>query len=462
MLKIQAFYRTKDDLENAKEPYRSLTFTINKLRLKGPNGKKSLSQSFRDTKALSCIRDIAEDLTKSQVTFVSRMKTLWDSLLNPQSQFTDSFENYSVPYEYYQGIIFGGVYYVLSKQKNVTDEHLDMLVTFVSDYPEALPYFNVFKVTLIDNTLPLVPHPSTNAAIKATDTKSLLKQFIQRLNNHLIQIDAIDWADATMGFERDIMKELFWGIENSTFLKTITNAIINTWNKLIEIEDKRCMVKVSNAATALTAINKWKFDGIFNETINQFFDNLWVERRARDTYATSTTGNLTTLQKSQPTPTHDTPADETEAEKVEPNNSNVEIEQLSKKLTKAEAEKKEMTETIASLQNDLMAFKTRDKKAKEFPVFTAKQVAIFIKALFLEHNSLTNNVKNLAPLLQRFGGWAPTTAEGALGYEVTQDECNELAEVFNLYAPHIGTIIKAYPDRYRQKKSDRLQNNLKS
>ena len=84
MLKIQAFYQTQEDLEKADELYKSVTFILNKLRLKGPNGKKELSQGFKDTKAVSCIRDIAEDLAKSQVTFVSRMKTLWSSLLHSQ------------------------------------------------------------------------------------------------------------------------------------------------------------------------------------------------------------------------------------------------------------------------------------------------------------------------------------------------------------------------------------------
>lgn len=322
MLKIKAFYRTLEDLEKADEIYRSLTFILNKLHLKGPNGKENLSQNFKDAKAVSCIRDIAEDLAKSQVTFVSRMKTLWSALLNKQRQFTDTFENYSVPSEYYQGVIFGGVYYVLSKQKAVTDEHLGFIETFVSDFPEALPYFNVFK----------------------------------------------------------------------------------------------------------------------NETIG-------------DTHPSS---------ESQSTPTHDIPADETDEEKVERVNSNLEVEQLRKALTKAEDEKKEMTKTIESLRDNIQAFGVRSKKGDKLPLLTAKQVAIFLKAIFFEHNSLTNNAKNLTPLLQRFGGWAPTTAENALGYEVTQDECDELAEIFQDYAPKIGNIIKAYPGKFKQQKNEKLQNNLKS
>ncbi len=145
MLKIQPFYRTQEDLEKADEPYKSVTFIIDKLRLKGPDGKKVLSQNFKETVAVSCIRDLAESLAKSQVTFVSRMATFWNALLSSQHQYMGSFDNYALPYEYYQGVIFGGVFYVLSMQGAVDDEHLEMMTTFVSKNSDALPYFNVFK-----------------------------------------------------------------------------------------------------------------------------------------------------------------------------------------------------------------------------------------------------------------------------------------------------------------------------
>ena len=117
-------------------------------------------------------------------------------------------------------------------------------------------------------------------------------------------------------------------------------------------------------------------------------------------------------------------------------------------------------ETIASLENDLLAFKTRDKKNEELPLFTAKQIAIFIKAILLEHNSLTNNVKMLAPLVQRFSGFAGTTAENALGHKVTQEECDKLAKVFDEFAPKIGNIIKGYPEKYEKLKGKKLKENL--
>ena len=120
------------------------------------------------------------------------------------------------------------------------------------------------------------------------------------------------------------------------------------------------------------------------------------------------------------------------------------------------------TEAIASLKNDLQAFQTREKKGRYNTLFTVKQMAIFLKAILLEHNSLTNNAKNLAPLLQRFGGWASSSAETALGYEVTQEECDELAEAFKDFAPAIGSIIKNFPAKFQKVKGKKLKNNLNS
>ncbi len=136
--------------------------------------------------------------------------------------------------------------------------------------------------------------------------------------------------------------------------------------------------------------------------------------------------------------------------------------ELETEKAKKKAEPEDESEIIKSLKNDLVAFKTQDKKGKDISLFTAKQVAIILKALFLEHKSLTNNAKKLAPLLQRFGGgWASTTAENALGYEVTQEECDEIEMIFHDYAPAIGRIIKDYPMKFKELKEKKLQNNLK-
>lgn len=156
---------------------------------------------------------------------------------------------------------------------------------------------------------------------------------------------------------------------------------------------------------------------------------------------------------------------EIEGFKVREDNLKQQILTLRNKLKDQETKKnvESADEEIESLKNDLMAFKTRDKKGKEFPVFTAKQIAIFLKAILLEHNSLTNNVKKLSPLVQRFGGGlAPTTAENSLGYEVTQKECDEIEMIFRDYAPAIGTIIKKYPEEFKKRKESKLLENFKN
>ena len=71
-------------------------------------------------------------------------------------------------------------------------------------------------------------------------------------------------------------------------------------------------------------------------------------------------------------------------------------------------------------------------------------------------------MKFLTPLVQRFGGgFAPSTAENSLGYEVTQEECDEMERIFQDYAPAIGHIIKDYPKKFKEIKEKKLQSNLK-
>ena len=134
------------------------------------------------------MRDIAEDLAKKQITFVSRLNYLWGSLIHPNKQFSNSFDSYGVPYERYQGLIFGGVYYVLAKQKSVSVEHLDLLSSFVSAKAEALPYFNVYKEAAKPNA----------TAIQPQDMDTLRKQFIRGINTNPDIVGKVDWADVTI------------------------------------------------------------------------------------------------------------------------------------------------------------------------------------------------------------------------------------------------------------------------
>ena len=431
MLKIQAFYQTQEDLEKADELYKSVTFILNKLRLKGPNGKKKLPQRFKDAKAVSCIRDIAEDLAKSQVTFVSRMKTLWSSLLHPQNQFSDSFENYAVPYEYYQGTIFGGAYYVLAKQKTVDDEHLELMETFVSGYAEALPYFNVFKTALTGDTRPLAPQPSAIAAPKTADTKTLRKQFIQGLNARLVQIDAIDWADATMGFDRAVMKELFWGVEDDKLLKTIIKAIINTWNKLVKAKDSRCLVSTPGASPIAVAasIDPWKFGGLTRETINKFFDDLWVERNARNTYATFGIEKKPIEPASKKTIT----ISNTEEEKTETVKTDGVTEQLQEELVKVSAERDE-------LADELKAYMERNQNRRG--INRLKTAHLGIKLAPKLGINFTNK-KDLAPMLSKLFGWGQNSLEKQMSRFFPKEEELELANIFGKLSPELAKEICA-------------------
>ena len=84
-------------------------------------------------------------MTTHTVFFIRQSKKDWAGLLNPQKVFTNDFNQYSVPYNYYRGTIFGGVYYALAVSESVDEELLGFLEAVVSVHPNAVPYFNVFK-----------------------------------------------------------------------------------------------------------------------------------------------------------------------------------------------------------------------------------------------------------------------------------------------------------------------------
>ena len=273
MIKINPYYRTDEDLNKAEEPFMSITRILERLYLDGVNGKKDVSYSFKNTYAVSCMRDFSEDLAKKQTTFVSRLNYLWGSLMHPNKQFSNSFDSYGVPYERYQGIIFGGVYYVLAKQKSVSVDHLDMLSSFVSAKAEALPYFNVYKEAA-----------KPNVSEQSQDMTTLRKQFIRGLNSNPDIVGKVDWADVTIAFSRNVMIEIFWGVENDDVLKTVCKNIINTWNKLYEKKDPRCYDEGGTGKGIVPNLDPWKFGGLTKEPIGVFFSKLWVERNAKTAY----------------------------------------------------------------------------------------------------------------------------------------------------------------------------------
>ncbi len=434
MLKIQAFYRTKEELEKASEPYKSVATILDKLYLKGPQNSKALSyERFKNTTAVSCIRDIAEDLAKSRVSFVSRMKTFWFSLLNPNKQFTDNFDNYSVPFEYYQGTIFGGVYFALAKQKSVDDECLDMMASFVSSYSEAQPYFNVFKISLIGDIRPLTPRRSTNTVSKETGIKTLRIQFIQGLNDNLVQINAIDWADATMGFDRSVMKEIFWGIEDDKLLRKVTQKIIKTWNRLVKEKDNRCLMPAHGATniTLATSLDPWKFGGLTRETINKFFDDLWVERNARNTYATFGLEEKALEQKKESASKVDIDTTISEDDKSETVNSNKETERLQEELANVIAERDK-------LADELNAYMERNQNRRGINRLLTAHLGI---KLAPKLGIKFTNKKDLAPMLSKLFGWGRNSLEKQMSQLISNEEELELADIFGELSPELAKYI---------------------
>lgn len=274
MIKISPYYRTEESLNKAEEPFKTITRILERLYLEGVNGKKDVSYSFKDIYAVSCMRDFAEDLAKKQTTFVSRLNYLWGSLMHPNKQFSNSFESYGVPYERYQGLIFGGVYYVLATQKSISVEHLDLLSSFVSAKAEALPYFNVYKEAAKPNA----------SAIQPQDMDTLRKQFIRGINTNPDIVGKVDWADVTIAFNKSVMTEIFWGVENDDVLKAVCKTIINTWNKLYEKKDPRCYDEGTVGRGIMSGLDPWKFGGLSKEPIEVFFSKLWVERNAKTAY----------------------------------------------------------------------------------------------------------------------------------------------------------------------------------
>jgi hypothetical protein len=73
MIKIKPFYLNDNDLREIQEPYKSVALIIDKLRLPDANGNIAVTLSFKNTLALSCIRDIAEDLVENSIYLANRL-----------------------------------------------------------------------------------------------------------------------------------------------------------------------------------------------------------------------------------------------------------------------------------------------------------------------------------------------------------------------------------------------------
>ena len=132
-----------------------------------------------------------------------------------------------------------------------------------------------------------------------SELSSRRKDFIHILNTQQIEIDSIDWADATVGFDRKVMEDIFWGVKDDDMLKSIVDAIIKTWNTLEESKDARCLEQGTPQASMAIAIAPFKFGGLFKQSIEDFFNELWIKRNALNAYSFKGTKTGQPMQKQE-------------------------------------------------------------------------------------------------------------------------------------------------------------------
>lgn len=187
---------------------------------------------------------------------------------------------------------------------------------------------------------------STPSAPSAGDMAEGRKKFIQAINAGLVKVDSFDWADVTMGFDKTVMEELFWGVEDDELLKNIVKAIINRWKILVESNDNRCM---KNNGTGLSAFNM-KFGGVLQADIDVFFDNLWTQRNARNIYSSVKNVVIPTLDN------NNQQSDTSQQEKLNSgdlelfDSLKVRVEELEREKKLWEAEKKNLNAKITELE----------------------------------------------------------------------------------------------------------------
>ena len=256
-------------------------------------------------------------------------------------------------------------------------------------------------------------------------------KFIRAINAGLVEIEAINWADATMGFDRAVMKELFWGVENDDLLRTIVQAIIKTWHRLAKEKDNRCLMNTPGAASLSMAasIDLWKFGGLTRETINKFFDDLWVERNAKNTYATFG------LEKKpiEPASKKVVATTKTEEDKTETDNKNNETEQLREELTKVIAERDK-------LADELKAYMERNQNRRGINRLKTAHLGIKLAPkLGIEFT----NKKALAPMLSKLFGWGQNSLEKQMSQFFSKEEELELANIFGELSPELAKYICA-------------------
>ena len=189
IMKIEAYYLSRQELGKMEEPYRGALEVFNTLYMEAPQGGKRLDSRYViDCYVMSCVRTISEKLTKESYSFPSVINNCKElTIINTVNHKMD-FNDFRVNADYEQTAIFGAVYYVLAKQGKVAKRYLDyMEKTFASD-SRLKGYFQPFKDALIESS----QNSTTNKNLSDTleDNVSLQKEN-EELSRRNQQLEAL-------------------------------------------------------------------------------------------------------------------------------------------------------------------------------------------------------------------------------------------------------------------------------
>lgn len=145
-MKIESFYPNRKSLTNIEEPYKGALDVLNTLYMEAPlDGKRLSYKDVVDYFVMSCVRTIAEKLTKEENAFPSVFLRCMDLTIWVSNNDKMDFNDFRVNANYEQAAIFGAVYYVLAIQGKVTERYLNFIEkTFASD-TRLRGYFLPFK-----------------------------------------------------------------------------------------------------------------------------------------------------------------------------------------------------------------------------------------------------------------------------------------------------------------------------
>ena len=185
-MKVQPHYPNRAGLTALEEPYKTALEVLNTLYMEVPEGGRVLgTNDVIDYVTMSCIRTIADDLTKKVTSFPSVMLSYKDSTYRRTSSDSMEFNNFYVNADYEQTALFGGVYYVLAKQGHINQTYLDFLEKTFTKEERLKGYFQPFKDALgkapLDNTIQAI---ATQKLEDGIDWKKLMDK-LEKENKQL-------------------------------------------------------------------------------------------------------------------------------------------------------------------------------------------------------------------------------------------------------------------------------------